>query len=268
MTSFFFWGERMIVTTAGRTNEQMIEKAKQIAEELQIPYIPRQKRSIPAIQQQIDEPVLVVGKERLEIHLINGDEPLFFHPNSASFRAKRILKGESEPFLQATKLQKGMTFLDCTLGLAADSIVASLVVGEEGKVVGIEGSAYIAYLTKQGLRHWESDVVQLNEAMRRIHVHYADFRSFLAQCDDQSYDVVYLDPMFEVSIEEADGLRGLKQAALYTDVTAEDIEQAKRVARQRVVLKDHWQSSRFDQFHFFVYRRKTAKFHFGTIELS
>ncbi|CUA80609.1 class I SAM-dependent methyltransferase [Anoxybacillus suryakundensis] len=258
----------MIVTTAGRTNDQMIEKAKQIALELHTLYIPRRKRSITAIQQHTTQPILVVGKERLEVHFPHGHEPLFFHPNSASFRAKRILKGESEPFLQATKLQKGMTFLDCTLGLAADSIIASLVVGEEGKVVGVEGSAYIAYLTKQGLRHWDSDVVELNEAMRRIHVHHADFRSFLAQCDDQSYDVVYFDPMFEVTIEEADGVKGLKQAALYTDLTVEVIEQAKRVARQRIVLKDHWQSSRFQQFGFSVYRRKTAKFHFGTIELS
>lgn len=257
----------MVVTTAGRTNEQMIEKAKQIAFELQIPYISRQKRSIVAIQNQIHEPVLVVGKERLEIHFPNGHEPLFFHPNSASFRAKRMLRGESEPFLQATKLQKGMTFLDCTLGLASDSIIASLVVGDEGKVVGVEGSAYIAYLTKQGLRHWESDICELNKAMRRIEVHHADFRSFLAECDDHSYDVVYFDPMFEVSIEESDGVRGLKQAALYTKLTEEDIEQAKRVARQRIVLKDHWQSARFDQFGFSVYRRKTAKFHFGTIEL-
>ncbi|ASA95984.1 MULTISPECIES: class I SAM-dependent methyltransferase [Anoxybacillus] len=258
----------MIVTTAGRTNDQMIEKAKQIALELQTSYIPRRKRSITTIHQFVTQPVLVVGKERLELHFPNGREPLFFHPNSASFRAKRILKGESEPFLQATKLQKGMTFLDCTLGLATDSIIASLAVGSEGKVVGIEGSVYIAYLTKQGLRHWDSDVVELNEAMRRICVHHDDFRSFLAQCDDKSYDVVYLDPMFEVSIEESDGIKGLKQAALYTNVTKEDIEQAKRVARQRVVLKDHWQSSRFHQFGFSVYRRKTAKFHFGTIELS
>ncbi|GAC89902.1 SAM-dependent methyltransferase [Anoxybacillus flavithermus NBRC 109594] len=258
----------MIVTTAGRTNEQMIEKAKQIALELQTSYIPRRKRSISAIHQFVAQPVLVVGKERLELHFPNGREPLFFHPNSASFRVKRILKGGSEPFLQATKLQKGMMFLDCTLGLAADSIIASLVVGQEGKVVGIEGSAHIAYLTKQGLRHWESDVVELTEAMRRICVHHDDFRSFLARCDDKSYDVVYLDPMFEVSIEESDGVKGLKQVALYTNITKEDIEQAKRVARQRVVLKDHWQSSRFHQFGFSVYRRKTAKFHFGTIELS
>ncbi|SFA44361.1 Putative SAM-dependent methyltransferase [Anoxybacillus pushchinoensis] len=257
----------MIVTTAGRTNEQMIEKARQIALELQISYIPRRKRSIASIQQQIHEPILVVGKERLEIHFPHGQEPLFFHPNSASFRAKRILKGESEPFLQATKLQRGMTFLDCTLGLASDSMIASLVVGEEGKVVGIEGSTYIAYLTKQGLRHWKSDICELNEAMRRIHVLHDDFSSFLEQCEDKSYDVVYLDPMFEVSIEEADGVKGLKQAALYTNLTEQHIEQAKRVARQRVVLKDHWQSSRFEQFGFFVYRRKTAKFHFGTIEL-
>ena len=72
----------MIVTTAGRTNDQMIEKAKQIALELQTSYIPRRKRSITTIHQFVAQPVLVVGKERLELHFPTGREPLFFHPHS------------------------------------------------------------------------------------------------------------------------------------------------------------------------------------------
>jgi 16S rRNA G966 N2-methylase RsmD len=272
LASFFYAAEKerekMIVTTAGRTNKEMIEKAKQIANELRIRYVTRNKSSVEAIQRQWHDDVLVVGKNRLEIRPMNGDEPLFFHPNSAMFRVKRILRGESEPFLQATKLTKGMSFLDCTLGLASDSIVASTVVGESGKVTGIEGNRYIAYLVKHGLQHWDSGLEKMNEAMRRIQVIQNDYRTFLASLPDRSFDVVYFDPMFEEAILESDGIKGIKPFALYTELTEEVIAEAKRVARKRVVLKDHWKSTRFERFDFTVYVRKTAKFHFATIELG
>jgi predicted methyltransferase len=272
LASFFYAAEKerekMIVTTAGRTNKEMIEKAKQIANELRIQYVTRHKSSVEAIQRQWHDDVLVVGKNRLEIRPMNGDEPLFFHPNSAMFRVKRILRGETEPFLQATKLTKGMSFLDCTLGLASDSIVASLVVGEAGNVTGTEGNRYIAYLVKNGLQHWDSGLEKMNKAMRRIQVIHNDYRTFLASLPDRSFDVVYFDPMFEESILESDGIKGIKPFALYTELDEEVIAEAKRVARKRVVLKDHWKSARFERFGFSVYVRKTAKFHFATIELE
>jgi predicted methyltransferase len=272
LASFFYAAEKerekMIVTTAGRTNKEMIEKAKQIANELRIQYVTRHKSSVEAIQRQWHDDVLVVGKNRLEIRPMNGDEPLFFHPNSAMFRVKRILRGETEPFLQATKLTKGMSFLDCTLGLASDSIVASLVVGEAGNVTGTEGNRYIAYLVKNGLQHWDSGLEKMNKAMRRIQVIHNDYRTFLASLPDRSFDVVYFDPMFEESILESDGIKGIKPFALYTELDEEVIAEAKRVARKRIVLKDHWKSARFERFGFSVYVRKTAKFHFATIELE
>ena len=258
----------MIVTTAGRTNADMIMKAKQIAEELCIRYVSRKKTSVESLQKVVHDDILVVGKNRLEIRPMNGDGPLFFHPNSAMFRVKRILRGETEPFLQATKLTKGMSFLDCTLGLASDSIVASTVVGPTGCVVGVEGNRYIAYIVKNGLTEWDSGLIEMNEAMRRITVSHQDYRSFLTSLPDKSFDVVYFDPMFEESILESDGIKGVKRFALYTELDEHIFAEAKRVARKRIVLKDHWKSKRFERFGFSVYVRKTAKFHFGVIELE
>lgn len=258
----------MIVTTAGRTDNVMIQKAKQIAAELTVPYVPRQKMSVEAIQTKYADDVMVVGKNRLEMYPLDRSPSFFFHPNSATFRVKRILRGESDPFLEATKLCAGMSLLDCTLGLAADSIVASTVVGENGTIVGLEGNRYIAYLVEQGLRQWDSGILAMNEAMRRIQVVFADHRTFLSSLPDHSFDVVYFDPMFEQAIVESDGIQGVKSFALYTELTEEVIREARRVARKRVVLKDHWQSMRFHTFGFSVYVRKTAKFHFATIEVA
>ncbi|MCG6572888.1 hypothetical protein GFB82_21335, partial [Acinetobacter baumannii] len=46
------------------------------------------------------------------------------------------------------------------------------------------------------------------------------------------------------------------------------VQEAFRVARKRVVLKDHWKSTRFkaDSYQFQVIKRKTAQFHYGYIE--
>ncbi|GAA3327099.1 hypothetical protein GCM10020331_065720 [Ectobacillus funiculus] len=145
-----------------------------------------------------------------------------------------------------------MTLLDCTLGMASDSIMASYAVGEEGRVVGVEDNQYMAYLVARGLQQWDSGMTEMNEAMRRIQVvKKQPFSIFLRQCPDSSFDVVYMDPMFEESILEADGIRGLKHFALYDDVAEEAMLEAQRVAKQRVVLKDHFRSTRFERFGFF-----------------
>ncbi|MBT2690283.1 class I SAM-dependent methyltransferase [Bacillus sp. ISL-47] len=256
----------MIITTAGRTNQEMKEKARRIAAELEAEYIDRNKRSVGTIQKQVQDDCIVVGKERLELFPVGENQPFFFHPNSAMFRIKRLIKGESDPFLQAARLQRGKSMLDCTLGLASDSIMASYTVGQEGEVTGLEGNRYLAFLVENGLRQWESGLESMDQSMRRIHVKSTNSFPYLEMLPDNSYDVVYFDPMFEENILESDGIKALSRFAVYADLSEEIIFHAKRVAKERVVLKDHFRSSRFKQFGFRVYKRKTSKFHFGVIE--
>ncbi|MDM5154679.1 class I SAM-dependent methyltransferase [Bacillus sp. DX1.1] len=256
----------MIVTTAGRTNERMTTYAKNIAKELQCSFIVRNDVPVYKLHEQYEQDVLVAGKNRLAIYPKGTEESFFFHPNSAMFRVKRLMRGENDPFLQAAKLEEGMSMLDCTLGMASDSIVASYAVGRAGEVMGLEGNRYMAYVIGKGLQQWDAGIAEIDEAMKRIIVQQTEHFTFLQQCEDNSYDVVYIDPMFEETVIESDGIRGLKHFALYNDVTDETIAEAKRVARKRVVLKDHFRSTRFERHHFFVYKRKSAKFHFGVIE--
>nr|WP_295971709.1 hypothetical protein [uncultured Bacillus sp.] len=49
---------------------------------------------------------------------MNAKENIFFHPNLAMVRAKRMLNGQVDPLITAAGLKEGMSFLDCTLGLA------------------------------------------------------------------------------------------------------------------------------------------------------
>ena len=57
----------MFVTTAGRTNQEMIKKAIEIAVKLGAEFLPRNKRSIQALTTKKNGPCLVVGKDRLEL---------------------------------------------------------------------------------------------------------------------------------------------------------------------------------------------------------
>lgn len=258
----------MIVTTAGRTDQMMISLAKQIANDLSTVYIERRKISVEDFQQKYKDDVLVVGKNRLELYTLNGDEPFFFHPNSAMFRMKRLLNGEDDPLIKAAGLTRGMSFLDCTLGLGSDSIVASFIVGHQGKTVGIEGNELLSYLVETGLNTWDSGIEIFNQAMQRVNVINKENFDYLKSCSSKSFDIVYFDPMFEEAINESNGISALKSIAVYKDITEEVMEEAKRVAIKKVILKDHWKSERFDRFGFSVLKRKTAKFHFGVFDLE
>ncbi len=256
----------MFVTTAGRTNLQMIEKAIKTAEILGAEYFPRNKRSIQSLTAEKQSACLVVGKERLELFEKDSNEPFFFHPNSAMFRIKRIIDGGHDPFAAAARLTPGMSFLDCTLGLASDSIVASYLIGNSGSIIGLEAQKYLAFIVKAGLQSWDTGRIEINEAMKRIHVINQYSFAYLQGLLSNSIDCVYFDPMFEERIVESDGINPLSQFAVYEELDAETIQEAIRVARVRVVLKDHYKSARFEKFGFHVLRRKTAKFHFGWIE--
>jgi hypothetical protein len=256
----------MIVTTSARADEQTEQYAKHVANILSTTYVTRKKQSVTSIQSVYQSDVIVVGKGRIELFPYGEADPFFFHPNSAMFRLKRLVRNEHDPFIEVAQLQEGSSILDCTLGLASDSVTASYVVGPTGRVVGIEGNPYIAFLVQKGLQDWDSGIQSMNEAMRRVEVISGFAENFLKEQPDNSYDCVYFDPMFEESIVTSVGIKGLSKFAVYHEMTDHLVNEALRVAKRRVVLKDHYQSSRFQKFGFNVITRKSAKFHYGFLE--
>lgn len=258
----------MIVTTGGRTDRSTVIFARRTAEEMGGTFVERKKQSLSEMKLAFSEPVLVIGRNRIECHFPHKEEPLFFHPNSAMFRVKRLLRDEKDPFAEALGLKKGKTVLDCTMGLGSDSIVASYLVGNTGKIIGLEGDAIISYIVKTGLASYKSGLKQLDESMKRIEVIHTDHLDYLKNCQPNEFDVIFFDPMFQEEIEEASNFTPLKPLALYSPLTIQAIHEAKRVAKEKVVLKDHWKSSRFEELGFRQIQRKSSKFHYGVIELS
>ncbi|XQY90310.1 class I SAM-dependent methyltransferase [Metabacillus sp. HB246100] len=257
----------MIITTSTRPDENAIESAKKIAISLEGIFQFRNKRAISLMKEDFQDDILVVGKVRIELHAKNANSPFFFHPNSSMFRIKRLERGEEDPLVTACQLEKGDSFLDCTLGLASDSIVASYIVGKTGNVTGLERSEKLAYLVETGLSKWKTEYIPVDEAMQRIQVYSRHHLDYLKGCEDHSIDVIYFDPMFEETIEESVALVPLKPFANYSDLKTETILEARRVAKKRVVLKDHYKSTRFDRYGFSAHIRKSSKFHYGVIEI-
>ncbi|KHF38648.1 class I SAM-dependent methyltransferase [Halalkalibacter okhensis] len=258
----------MIITTARKGVDVLEEKAQQFSLELASRYIRRNEASVQDLLQLYKEDVLVVGKGKVVLYSQDGGEPFFYHPNSAMFRVKQFQKTNYDPLVAAADLSKGMSFLDCTLGLASDSLVAQVVVGETGRVTGLEANQALASIVRQGLRTWQDGGDFMLKAMRRIEVIHAHHKDYLQNLADHSYDVVYFDPMFEQHLSTSTGIKGLKQFACHDDLSNEIIDEAIRVSRSRVVLKDHYESKRFNRYGFQVMKRQHSTFHYGFITIS
>lgn len=259
---------KTIVTTAGRPDEESNRLAEFACQALHAPFVERRKRSVRKIADVETANVLVAGKNRYEYYPIGSNEPFFFHPSSAAFRLKRVARGEQDPFLQAVNLQKGDTFLDCTLGIGSDSIVAAFAVGENGKVVGCEGKPNIAFIVDVGMRKYDISELPLLKCMENISVIHSLAVDYLKQQPARSFDVVYMDPMFEETIEESINFAPLRNAGLHDSLSDEWIAEAKRVAKKRVVLKAHFRSPLFERYQFQREIRPNTKFHYGILHLE
>lgn len=254
---------KTIVTTAYRPTEATIKRAGEISGDLAIPFVERNKRSVEKLHEELAADVLVAAKERLEFYPLGKTEPFFFHPNSSAFRTKRPL--EKDPLIEVSGLQEGDVFVDCTLGMASDAIVASQQVGKNGRVIGCEAHPTIAYVIKHGLAEYDK-MPHLALAMKQIQVVHTEASEYLASLPDNSVDVVYMDPMFTEEISEASNFTPLRAAANFGQPTVEWIEHAVRVARKSVVLKAHFRSGDFETYGFVRRVRPNTKFHYGIID--
>lgn len=255
-----------LVTTAGRVDQLSMSLARKACEDLNLRFEPRNKRSVAKMSQFYNANIIVAGKNRYEYYPKGAAAPFFFHPNSAAFRLKRVARGEHDPFLVACNLKEGDSFLDCTLGMGADAMLAAFKVGQSGKVVGVEDDANVAFIVKNGMEVYDTSELPLTACMRRIEVIQSEAVQYLKQQQDKSFDIVYMDPMFEELIEESNNFEALRVAGSHHHLSKEWVEEAFRVAKRRLVVKAHFRSSLFEEFGFLREIRLTSKFHYGILE--
>lgn len=197
--------------------------------------------------------------------LDDGQNRLAFHPSLAIIRILQGLRGEQDRFLTATGLKPGQTFLDATLGLGTDALVAAWQVGERGKVIAYENSPILAALIKQGLQCLKDKHLsqmsnplkikawkELILASQRIEVVRGDHQRLLAKLPDSSVDVIYFDPMFRHTREKSSSIQPLHRYSDHRPLQPKTIQEACRVASSRVVLKERKGSSEFERLGFQV----------------
>ncbi|MBP1995192.1 class I SAM-dependent methyltransferase [Paenibacillus eucommiae] len=257
----------MLVTTSYDPTQELLDKACKLSEAWGGFYVPRHKLSIEQLRlRNGDQAVLLVTKEEIRYYG-EGRPAFFFHPSMAAIRVKRLLRGEKDPLLEASGVVERDHVLDCTAGLASDSILFSFAAGEHGVVTAIESERVPALLIMEGLQGYHSDIPGLNEAMRRIQVKHTDHLAYLRTLEPQSVDTIYFDPMFRSPLEQSNSISPLRDVANGEAITLETILQARRVARKSIVLKESKDSLEFARLGFDSVARSSTKTTYGVIRL-
>lgn len=239
----------MIVTTSDHVTDANLSLAKKFAKQLKLPFVSREGESLAKLKQKwLTDEILVITQERPEV--VTNEGRYFFHLNLAELRIKNLRHGKHDHMIEALALSSGDSILDCTLGLGSDAIVASYTIGVHGQIVGLEASPVLAAITHNGLQTFYCQDLQLEQALRRIEVVTTEAEQYLRSLPNESFDVVYFDPMFRHPVAESSHLKPLRLLAKQTALTKSVISEAYRVARKRVVMKEKQGSPEFSRLGF------------------
>ena len=229
----------LAVTTSVKPAPTIEAQAHAYALDLQAPFVSRFGLSLPDVHAQADASrLLIAGADHLRLRDRATGTEYFFHPNLFQVRASNVLRGAPDHFLEATQLAPGDTLLDCTLGFASEASLAALVVGETGRVIGLESVPELALVTRVGVQNFTLHSEVLTTALRRVQVVTADANEYLPGCSDNLVDVVYLDPFFEHRLSGSEvSVSPLFLFGNPAPLRPETVAEARRVARRRVVIK-------------------------------
>ena len=258
--------KNFIITTARKPKDATEILAKNFAEKLNLNFIAREDFSLEFLKTNYGVENILLVKNNFPVIVTNEGE-LFFHPNTAHLRIKNLRQGLGDRLIDAAKIQLGDEILDCTLGLGSDSIVESFAVGIGGKVTALEINPVLAEVVRYGMKNFSDDTPPVIEAMRRVEIITADYTSYLKNLADNSFDVVYFDPMFRHGINKSSAINPLRPLADNRPLEIDSVREACRVARRCVVMKENSYSAEFARLGFKIATGgKYSSISFGVID--
>lgn len=143
--------------------------------------------------------------------------------------AARRAAGARHPWVARTGLAQGDRVLDATLGLGTDARFLAEWTGT--RVAGVEVVPALAEMAREGLAAVRADV----------QVIVGDSADVLAGAPDDSWDLVVADPLFpEREGAVTPGLAGVRHAGDPRPVDGAWRDDALRVARKALVIRDLW----------------------------
>ncbi|WP_350345046.1 class I SAM-dependent methyltransferase [Proteinivorax tanatarense] len=223
----------IICTTSQKPTEKMKQTSKKIAELVDGKYVPR--KNLGSLNRHTY--VLVVTKSAVNAY--NNGKKFTFHPSMAMLRIKRIDNNEIDTFTKLLGDISGWRVLDCTLGLGADTLVLSKLVGNTGFVTSLEKSKIIYQVVKSGFENIIYNYPELYSLSRNVRLTNIDFNRYLDNVERNSYDLIYFDPMFQKPLENSAAISSLRGIAHSSRNLRQSITKAKRVAKEAVVVKNN-----------------------------
>ncbi|WP_353894510.1 class I SAM-dependent methyltransferase [Proteinivorax hydrogeniformans] len=223
----------IICTTSQKPTDSMIQSAITHSKYFKGEYIPRKR--LGSLSER--ECVLVVTKSSLNVY-IKGQK-LAFHPSMAMLRVKRIKNGELDIFNKILGDITSWAVLDCTLGLASDSLVLSKLVSCKGQVTSLEKSKLIYKIVKDGLGKLDSSYPELSGLSKNITLKNVDFNNYIEGLNYGDFDLIYFDPMFDKPIENSPAISPLRDLAHYSPLSIKSLEKAKKLAKKAVIVKNN-----------------------------
>ena len=250
--------KNIIVTTSVKTTPQLNTKTQNLANELNLKYIIRNKKTIKQLLES-SQGILVVYKNKLSY--FENDSEFFFHLDTTALKIKN---SDNEPLVELIGKEQQYV-LDCTMGLAGDSILLSYY---GHNVTSIEKNKIIHLITSSGLKNYTYPDEEINKAMKKIITHNYDCIDYLKRTPDDEFNIIYFDPMFSHNIAESNNLSGITSLADNHFPYDEFIKEAYRVARDKIIIKAHFKDNVFEKYNFIRIIRKNTKFHFGFLEIN
>lgn len=218
------------VTTSGKLDRHVVDLARSSAQAWGVPFLERRSKAPLGPLAARAHALLVF--EREAVALYDGEGRVRFSPGMARLRIKRLqARRREDRLVELAQFRPGDCVLDCTLGLAADALVAAWAVGASGRVVGLEKSLVLFALVSAGLARLESSPAC------SIDVRHEEASTFLARQPARSFDVVCFDSMFDRPRRCAPAFELIRRHAEHAPLKPATLEDARRVARRSVVVK-------------------------------
>jgi 16S rRNA (guanine1516-N2)-methyltransferase len=222
--------DALAVTVSATLSPELVARARTCAGVWKLPFFDRPKKAALAIG-EVAGAFLVLGSDGWTLRDQSG--ALQFSEGLAKLRIKRLQAGgDDDVLMRLCELKTSDQVLDCTFGLGADAQVCAHVVGQSGRVVGIEKSFPLWILASEGLKAQVTD-----PRAAPIEVRLGDCVDYLRAQRPQSFDCVLFDPMFGRRKKASPAFDLLRSYADREPLPAEAIGLARRAARRWVVIK-------------------------------
>ncbi|MCD8894836.1 class I SAM-dependent methyltransferase [Mammaliicoccus sciuri] len=248
------------ITTAVKTNASLykqVEDAFSVLSQLEsiqnVQIIKRRKLTINQLFQRDATPLIVFESSGPKLYF-TPDTPIYFHLDTVKVKL-HMMKQHKMPVLiemldEITTDFKTFNFIDGTMGFGRDTYLI-LKHYQQAHVYAIEQNPLIHYVISEGMKRYLTE-----DELRRIHYINDDYHHWVEQ-HSEMVDILYLDHMFEQTLDEDDRMGELSR-------NIEIPSEIKSVSGFKyLIVKAHYKSELFKKFNTIQCIRKSTKTHYG-----